>query len=339
MKKVELKPAKKATPPKPIPTVEEDDNEPTVTVTDQPMFSRPRTSSDIKVVKPQMASTVQDMFASMMQTPKLSSSLQPPQPRVIVPETSKKSSHDKEDDEDDDDEEKNDHDGEDDEDDGDEGEEDGEEDMDDPAVGQPSSTLETKSRKPRTKKTYPPGDFMYEALIKALCDLREQTRKVITMARETQKCTNRETRDLKNVVKKQKGEKPKRKPRGFALPSCISNEMIDYLLNVAKITKVDRKVGKQVVGQVTIEPGCLLARNELTSALCTHFRDSGMRKDPQDHRKIYLDKVTEKLFGIDSKKFKEEDGGTLSSTGEPIITYFDLQRYLPRHCSKQAAGH
>ena len=193
-------------------------------------------------------------------------------------------------------------------------------------------------RKPRTKKTYPPSDTMFDQLIKNLCELRETTRKVITLTRETQKCINRETRELKNQLKKQKGEQPQRKPRGFGLPSLVSREMVDYLLNVAKITEVDRKVKKVVVGQIKIEHGCELARNELTSALCQHFRDSGMRKNELDHRDIHLDSVTSKLFGIDIKKYSE-DGGRISILKEPVITYFDLQKYLPNHCGVKAIGH
>jgi hypothetical protein len=200
------------------------------------------------------------------------------------------------------------------------------------------ATQPAPKRKQRTKKVYPPSDNMFEQLIKSLCEMRELTRKVITLSRETEKCVNREMRELRNQVKKQKGEKPKRKPRGFALPSPISNELVDYLLNVAKITQVDRKVSDQVIGQVKIEYGCSLARNELTSALCQHFRDSGMRKNEQDRRDIYLDPLTTKLFGIDAKKFAEE-GGRISPNKEPIITYFDLQKFLPRHCGRQALGH
>lgn len=197
--------------------------------------------------------------------------------------------------------------------------------------------LSTK-RKPRTKKTYPPSESMFKELIKAMCEQRDATRKVITLARETEKCTNNEMKSLKAIVKKQKGDKPRRKPRGFALPSLISQEMVDYLLNEAKITYIDRKVSGQVVGQIKIETGCSLARNELTAALCQHFATHGMRKNEQDKRKIYLDKATTVLFGIDRDQFTK-DGGQLSLQGEVIITYFELQKYLPRHCGKKALGH
>lgn len=193
-------------------------------------------------------------------------------------------------------------------------------------------------RKPRTKKVYPSNEKMFDELIKAMCEQREATRKVITLAKETQKCVNHELKAFRSAAKKTKTDKPKRKPRGFALPSPISKEMVDYLINEAKITHIDRKVEDQVIGQIKIEYGCSLARNELTSALCRHFENHNMRKNEQDKRKIYLDKVTTKLFNIDKKQHSEA-GGLLSAEGEIIITYFDLQKYLPSHCGKKATGH
>ena len=198
--------------------------------------------------------------------------------------------------------------------------------------------VQVQPRKPRTKKVYPPSEQMFTQLIKAQCDLRELNRKIIILCRETEKCINRELRELRNQSKKQKTEQPKRKPRGFALPSPISHEMITYLLEVAEVTSVPRKIGGQEVGKIKIEFGCSLARNELTAALCQHFRASGMRKNDADHREIHLDQVTTQLFDINPETFAEE-GGRVSSIGEPIITYFDLQKFLPRHCGKQSAGH
>ena len=63
-----------------------------------------------------------------------------------------------------------------------------------------------------------------------------------------------------------------------------------------------------------------------------------MRKNDLDKRDIHLDQETTKLFGIDVSQF-EKTGGRLSETREPIITYFDLQKYLPRHCGKLAKDH
>ncbi len=189
-------------------------------------------------------------------------------------------------------------------------------------------------RKPRTQKVYPPSDTMFTQMIQNLCDLRENTRKIITLMRETQKCANREVRDLKNQIKKQKEDVPVHQPRGFATPSVISDEMVNYLINVAKITHVDRKVDKKVVGQVKIEPNCALARNELVAALCQHFKINGMRKNNDDKRKIFLDQQTTQLFKIDTQRFVDL-GGTLSDIGEPIITYFDLSKYLGQHCRKK----
>lgn len=199
----------------------------------------------------------------------------------------------------------------------------------------------TAKRKPRTKKTYPPSDQMFDDLLSSMILLRDLTRKIITLTKETQKSLKSEVKDLNQVIKKERNEKPTRKPRGFALPSPISNEMVDYLINVAKITEVERKVPDPsspdqppTIVMVKLEYGCTLARNELTSALCNHFRNSEMRKNDLDKRDIHLDKKTVELFGIDPKQF-EADGGRISTEGEPIITYFDLQKYLPRHCGKK----
>jgi hypothetical protein len=185
---------------------------------------------------------------------------------------------------------------------------------------------------------YRPSDDLYEELIKSMCELREVSRKIITLTRETQKATRKEIKELNLKIKKDKSDKPQRKPRGFALPSLISDEMVDYLVKTANITQIERKIGDQPACPVKIESGCLLARNELTSALCVHFRTSLMRKNDADKRDIHLDEKTTKLFGIDKEKFAET-GGRLSASGEPIITYFDLQKYLPKHCGKQAKGH
>jgi len=151
--------------------------------------------------------------------------------------------------------------------------------------------------------------------------LRE-VRKYITRADQQQKKTK---------------TKPKvaRKPTGFARPRGLSHEMINFLNNAGiKEIPVKRKDDSvDAAKTVNIEEGCKLARNELTKALCDHFKNNKMRKDPNDQRKIYLDEETRKLFRIDLAEFRE-NGGTVSEENEPIITYFDLQKYLPIHCIK-----
>jgi len=195
-----------------------------------------------------------------------------------------------------------------------------------------------QKRKPRTKKIYPPSDDMFDQLISSLYELRDVTKKVINIAKETQKSTKIDIKNLNTKIKKDNDYISTRKPRGFALPTTVSNEMIDYLINVAGITHIERKLPDQSVNIIKIEYGCLLARNELTSALCNHFRTSQMRKNEADKRDIHLDEETRKLLGIDKNRFIEE-GGRISTSGDPIITYFDLQKYLPHHCGKKSIGH
>ena len=186
-------------------------------------------------------------------------------------------------------------------------------------------------RKPRTKKVYQSSEQLFEQLDASLIKLRELQRQIITLTRETQKSVKNEMRLISHQIHKDKSDNLVRKPRGFALPSPVSEAMVDYLVNVAKITEIERKVAGQDPIIIKIENGCKLARNELTSALCTHFRQAMMRKNDADKREIYLDQITAQLFGIDPKTF-EQKGGHLSPSGEPIITYFDLQKYLPKHC-------
>ena len=153
---------------------------------------------------------------------------------------------------------------------------------------------------------------------------------------------NRVLRDVKRFVtrydqqQKKMKTKPKqtRKPTGFARPRGLSDEMIQFLNSHAGIKEIKVSRKDDDVQSVKIEQGCKLARNELTKALCDYFKDSNMRKDPEDKRKIFLDDATRKLFRIDLNEFKS-GGGTVSETGEPVITYFALQKYLPIHCLKE----
>jgi hypothetical protein len=201
-----------------------------------------------------------------------------------------------------------------------------------------------KKRKPRTKKVYVSSDELFEQLIGAMTDLRSISRRIINLTRETQKSVHpRREKAISNGTeigdgKGAESRKPPHKPRGFALPAPISNELVDYLRNEAHITSIERRLSDEAKVPVEIKYGCLLARNELTSALCDHFRNSPMRKNDHDKRDIYLDPPTTQLFGIDVQQFKET-GGRLSTNGEPIIMYFDLQKYLPKHCGKLAQGH
>ncbi len=133
-------------------------------------------------------------------------------------------------------------------------------------------------------------------------------------------------------------QKETRKPTGFARPRGISDEMVDYLVNTAGINEVNVTRRDDASTSVQIGAGCKLARNELTKALCEHFKKSNMRKDPKDQRRIFLDQQTQQLFNITDLQAFETNGGTVSDDGEPVITYFDLQKYLPRHCLKEVAA-
>jgi hypothetical protein len=156
--------------------------------------------------------------------------------------------------------------------------------------------------------------------------LKEGTR----VLREVRKFITRSDQQQKKVKTK---PKQMRKPTGFARPRGLSEEMITFLNKNAGIKELDVQRKDDPVASVKIEKGCKLARNELTKALCYHFKNNNMRKDPEDQRKIYLDDATRKLFRIDIADFKK-GGGNVSDNNEPVITYFDLQKYLPVHCLK-----
>lgn len=152
----------------------------------------------------------------------------------------------------------------------------------------------------------------------------------------------KQLKDIRKLISKadqhqQKKSKNKtkveRKPTGFARPRGLSDEMLHFLTDTAKITEIEVNRKDEDISSVKIENGCKLARNELTKALCQHFKNTGMIKDDKDKRKIFLDQSTQKLFRINTEDFKKS-GGVLSDDNEPIITYFNLQTYLPIHCLK-----
>jgi hypothetical protein len=196
------------------------------------------------------------------------------------------------------------------------------------------NTTSPKEKKHRNRKTYPPSNELLDQLNHYIHEQRTLNRKMTILSHDIQRSIKNE---CKKMNKKEKNPTNK-KPRGFALPSPISHEMVEYLLNIAKITSIDRKISDQSTIPVKIEKGCLIARNELTSALCNHFKNSHMRKNESDKRDIHLDWETANLFQINIKDFTEY-GGRVSKNGEPIITYFALQKYLPRHCGKLVNNH
>lgn len=151
---------------------------------------------------------------------------------------------------------------------------------------------------------------------------------------------SRVLKDLRKYLSKPSAEHGKRSaankstvprnPTGFAKPRGISDEMFKYLTQVAGVSKINVSRANEEPTELQLTPDCKLARNELTKVLCAHFKDRNMRKNPDDQRKIYLDKETCELFRINPSTFT----GTYSEAGEPIISYFDLQKYLPVHCLK-----
>lgn len=190
-------------------------------------------------------------------------------------------------------------------------------------------------KRPRARKVFPPTEDMFAELIRDLQELRDKSKNTISQVKELQTAINRRHRDLSSKVKKQKSVKTKRKPTGFAKPDKISQELLDYLTNVAGLTNIERidPSTKEVLATIPLVSGCLLTRNEVIKALSDYFKKTGFRKNKFDQRKIYLDTLTTELLDIDIDQFKR-DGNTISKDGEPIITYQDLQKLIVHHCGK-----
>jgi len=207
-----------------------------------------------------------------------------------------------------------------------------------PAVEPVSEVQDEQSDEVDTKKSKGKGkQLSYEDVLTMIDEqishndeeksrLKEGTR----VLREVRKYVTRSDQQHKKVNAK---PKQSRKPTGFARPRGLSDEMITFLNKNAGIAELDVARKDDPTTSVKIAKGVKLARNELTKALCHHFKNSNMRKDPDDQRKIYLDDATRKLFRIDLAEFKK-NGGNVSEGNEAVITYFDLQKYLPVHCLK-----
>ena len=210
-----------------------------------------------------------------------------------------------------------------------------------PAVVAPESTVQeahSENDEADTKKSKGKGKQpSYEEILSLIDTEISHNDEVKSRLKES----NKVMRELRKYIcrsdqqQKKVNVKPKqsRKPTGFAKPRGLSDEMINFLNQNVGIGELAVSRKDDPTTSVKIEKGVKLARNELTKALCDHFKNSNMRKDPEDQRKLYLNEATRKLFRIDLGEFKK-NGGTVSDNNEAVITYFDLQKYLPVHCLK-----
>lgn len=144
-----------------------------------------------------------------------------------------------------------------------------------------------------------------ETLFKeVLADLAEEKAKImatINKVKQLQKDWAKEQKNNKN--KKKKGGDPakKRDPSGFAKPTKISKELCDFL---------GCPEGKE------------MARTEVTKYLTEYIRNHNLQWE-KDKRKIVPDKKLSKL---------------LSCTKEDEVTYFNLQKWMKPHFSKQESS-
>lgn len=102
-------------------------------------------------------------------------------------------------------------------------------------------------------------------------------------------------RDIKSVSKNK--IKSTRIPSGFAKPSKVSDELIDFMNK---------------------ESGSMVARTEVTKYLIKYIKDKSLQK--MDDKRII--KPDDKLLD-------------LLGSGEDEITYFNLQKYMNKHFIKE----
>lgn len=181
-------------------------------------------------------------------------------------------------------------------------------------------------RKPRTKKEYPPSEELFDQMIDKMKEFKKLQQQITILVQETKKALKKEKRNINN-----QSTLPKiHKPRGFAQPAPISDELLHFILNDAHVTHITRndEEGKETV--IHIEHGCLIARHEIVTILCNYFMDHKLRKNPKDNREIYLDHTLVNLFKINTDNFI----GSISPDNEPIISYFEVQKYIAQHCGK-----
>ena len=111
-----------------------------------------------------------------------------------------------------------------------------------------------------------------------------------------QKQYNKVSKEHEKMLKKKRNSK-NNKPSGFAIPSSLSDEMLDFL---------------------GLEKGIKVPRNEVLKLINKYIVENKLRQE-EDKRNILPDKKLKKLLNV-----KKNDK----------VTYFNLQSYLKPHFIK-----
>jgi upstream activation factor subunit UAF30 len=133
-------------------------------------------------------------------------------------------------------------------------------------------------------------------LTSTLTELLKQVKNVQNDMKVIQKQYNKVSKEHEKMLKKKRNSK-NNKPSGFAIPSSLSDEMLDFL---------------------GLEKGIKVPRNEVLKLINKYIVENELRQE-EDKRNILPDKKLKKLLNI-----KKNDK----------VTYFNLQSYLKPHFIK-----
>ena len=133
-------------------------------------------------------------------------------------------------------------------------------------------------------------------LTSTLTELLKQVKSVQNDMKVIQKQYNKVSKEHEKMLKKKRNSK-NNKPSGFAIPSSLSDEMLDFL---------------------GLEKGIKVPRNEVLKLINKYIVENELRQE-EDKRNILPDKKLKKLLNV-----KKNDK----------VTYFNLQSYLKPHFIK-----
>jgi chromatin remodeling complex protein RSC6 len=168
-----------------------------------------------------------------------------------------------------------------------------------------TSVTSTQSSQPSTdEKTHKSFDELVEECVRLSQEQITAHRQLLTCVREAKKARDREMREMqknRRVKKQSQSSDGEKKPRtGFAKPATISDELADFLCNVA--------------GNKEVHRGMQMVRTDVTKMLDKYFIDHNLR-DASDQR-IVLYQKDPKLAAL------------LKVPNNEKLTYFNLQTYL-----------
>ena len=129
-----------------------------------------------------------------------------------------------------------------------------------------------------------------------LAELQKLKAGVLETISNVKKLQTAVTKERKQFAKKKGANKTgvKRAPSGFAKPTNLSKELIDF---------------------IGVPEGTLMARTEVTKKITEYIKEHNLQ-DQKDKRTILPDKKLGKL---------------LKSSKDDVVTYFNLQKYLKVH--------